>query len=63
MIWTFYDQVVKVEKEWMEQEFLLLIIAALPSEAGLPNEYPTGYLRKLASAMRPVIDYLMEEVD
>jgi hypothetical protein len=23
----------------MEQEFVLLIIAALPSEAGLPNEY------------------------
>jgi hypothetical protein len=37
-IWTFYDQVVKVEKGWMEQEFVLLIIAALPSEAGLPNE-------------------------
>jgi len=23
---------------WVEQEFVLLIIAALPSEAGLPNE-------------------------
>jgi hypothetical protein len=33
----FYDQVVKVEKGWVEQEFVLLI-AALPSEAGLPNE-------------------------
>jgi hypothetical protein len=25
-------------KEWAEQEFLLLIIAALPIEAGLQNE-------------------------
>ncbi len=38
MIWTFYEQVVKVKKGWVEQEFVLLIIAALPSEAGLPNE-------------------------
>jgi hypothetical protein len=38
VIYTFYDQVVKVEKGWVEQEFVLLIIAALPSEAGLPNE-------------------------
>jgi hypothetical protein len=38
VIWTFYDQVVKVEKGWVEQEFVLLLIAALPSEAGLPNE-------------------------
>ncbi len=38
VIWTFYDQVVKVEKGWVEQEFVLLIIAALPSETGLPNE-------------------------
>jgi hypothetical protein len=38
VIWTFSDQVVKVEKGWMEQEFALLIIAALPSEAGLPIE-------------------------
>jgi hypothetical protein len=38
VIWTFYDQVVKVEKGWVEQEFVLLIIAALPSEVGLPNE-------------------------
>jgi hypothetical protein len=30
--------VVKVEKGWVEQEFVLLFIAALPSEAGLPNE-------------------------
>jgi hypothetical protein len=43
LIWAFYDQVVKGEKGWMEQEFVLLIVAALPSEAGLPNEYiPTG---------------------
>ncbi len=26
VIWTFYDQVVKVEKGWVEQEFVLLII-------------------------------------
>ena len=32
VIWTFYDPVVKVEKGWVEQEFV-------PSEAGLPNEY------------------------
>jgi hypothetical protein len=38
MIWNFYDQVVKVEKGWGEKEFVLLIIAVLPSEAGLPNE-------------------------
>jgi len=38
VIWTFYAQVVKVEKGWVEQEFVLLIIAGLPSEAGLPNE-------------------------
>ena len=38
VIWTFYDQVVKVEKGWVEQEFVLLIFAALSSEAGLPNE-------------------------
>jgi len=35
--WTFYDQVVQIEMGWVEQEFVLLIIAALPSEAGLPN--------------------------
>jgi hypothetical protein len=38
VIWTFYDQVVKVEKGWVEQEFVLLIISALPNETGLPNE-------------------------
>jgi hypothetical protein len=37
VIWTFYDQVAKVEKG-VEHEFVLLIIAALPSETGLPNE-------------------------
>jgi hypothetical protein len=37
-IWTFYDQVVKIEKGWVEQEFVLLIISALPSKAGLSNE-------------------------
>ncbi len=38
VIWTFYDQVVNVGEGWVEQEFVLLIIAALPNEAGLPNE-------------------------
>ena len=38
VIRTFYDQVVKVEKGRVEQEFVLLIIAALPIETGLPNE-------------------------
>jgi hypothetical protein len=38
VIWTFYDQVIKAEKGWVEQEFVLLIIAALPGETGLPNE-------------------------
>jgi hypothetical protein len=37
MIWTFYDQVVKVEKGWVEQQFALLLIETFPSEAGLPN--------------------------
>jgi hypothetical protein len=37
MNWTFYEQVVKVEKGWVEQEFVLLIIGTLPSETGLPN--------------------------
>ncbi len=37
VIWTFYDQVVKVEKGWAEKEFLFLIIAALPNGAQLPN--------------------------
>ena len=35
---NFYDQVIRVEKGWVEQEFVLLIIAALPSEAGLPSK-------------------------
>jgi hypothetical protein len=38
VIWTFYDQVVKVEKRWVVQEFMLLIIAALPNVTGLPSE-------------------------
>jgi hypothetical protein len=38
VIWTFYDQVVKVETGWVEQEFVLLIIAALPNETRLPDE-------------------------
>jgi len=42
VIWTFYDQAVKVEKWWVEHKFVLLIIATLPSEAGLPSKYHTG---------------------
>jgi hypothetical protein len=43
VIWTFYDQVVKVENEWVEQEFVLLIIAALPNEQSYQmSKYPTG---------------------
>jgi hypothetical protein len=38
VIWTFYDQVVKVREGWVEQELVLLIIAVLPNEAGLPND-------------------------
>jgi hypothetical protein len=38
VIWTFYSLVVKSGKGVAEQQFVLLIIAALPSEAGLPNE-------------------------
>jgi hypothetical protein len=38
VIWTFYNLVVKSGKGGAEQQFLLLIIAALPSEAQLPNE-------------------------
>jgi hypothetical protein len=38
VIWTFYDQLVKVEKGWVEQEFVLLIISSLSNETGLPNE-------------------------
>jgi hypothetical protein len=37
VIWTFYDQEIKVEKGWLEQECVLLIIAALPSEAVSKN--------------------------
>jgi hypothetical protein len=37
VIWTFYDQVVKVGEGCVELEFVLLIIAALPNKAGLPN--------------------------
>ncbi len=29
VIWTFYAQVVKLEKGWVEQEFVLLIIAII----------------------------------
>ena len=38
VICSFYDQAIKVGKGWVGQEFVLLTIAALPSEAGLPNE-------------------------
>ncbi len=33
VIWTLCDQVVKVGEGWVEQELVLLIIAALPNEA------------------------------
>jgi hypothetical protein len=38
VILTFYDQVVKMGEGWVEQEFVLLIIAGLPKGTGLPNE-------------------------
>jgi hypothetical protein len=38
VILTFYNQAVKVEEGWVEQEFVLLIIFELPNGAGLPNE-------------------------
>ncbi len=41
---------VKVRKGWVEQEFVLLIVAALPSEAGLPNE-TISYRRLLPSVV------------
>jgi hypothetical protein len=37
-ILTFYDQSVKAGEGWVEQEFVLLIIAGLPNGTGLPNE-------------------------
>jgi hypothetical protein len=38
VILTFYDQVVKVGSGWVEQEFVLLIIARLSNGTRLPNE-------------------------
>ncbi len=38
VIWPFCDQVVKVGEGWMQQELVLIIIAALPNKAGLPND-------------------------
>ncbi len=38
VICTFYDQVVKLGEGWVEREFVLLIITALPTEAVFPNE-------------------------
>ncbi len=35
---NFYDQVVRVEKGWRSKSLCSLFIAALPNEAGLPNE-------------------------
>jgi hypothetical protein len=37
-MWTFYEKMVKVEKGEWSKSFVLLIIAALPSDAGLPND-------------------------
>ncbi len=45
VIWAFYDQVVKVEKGWVEQEFVLLIIQHCQIKQGCQMSiYPTGYL-------------------
>jgi hypothetical protein len=38
VILNFYDQMVELEKAWVEQEFVLLIITELPNGTGLPNE-------------------------
>jgi len=38
VILTFYDQVVKVGSGWVEQEFVLIIIARLSNGTRLPNE-------------------------
>jgi hypothetical protein len=38
VIWTFYDQVVKVEKGWVEREFM--------KQCCQMSKYPTGYLQK-----------------
>jgi hypothetical protein len=48
-LWSlnFLCQVVKVGKGWVEQEFVLLIIAALTNGAVLPRKYPTGYLKNI----------------
>ncbi len=39
VIWAFYYQMVKVEEFWVEQEFVLLIVATLKREAGSQNVY------------------------
>jgi len=49
VIWNFYDQVVKVREGWVKQEFVHLIIAALPYEAGLPNESISYWITVKAS--------------
>jgi hypothetical protein len=41
VIWTFYDQVVKVGEWWVEQELVLLIIAELPNCQ--MSKYPTVF--------------------
>jgi hypothetical protein len=46
VIWTLCDQVVKVGEGWVEQEFVLLIIAALPNDARAQC-YKTFYGRNL----------------
>jgi hypothetical protein len=38
VVLNFYNQAVKVEEGWVEQEFVLLSIVGLPNGAGLPNE-------------------------
>jgi hypothetical protein len=43
VIWTFYDQVVKVEKGWVEQEFVLLALQHCQVKQGCQmSKNPTG---------------------
>jgi len=44
VIWTFYDQVVNVEKGWMEQEFVLKSLQNCQVKQGCQvSKYATGY--------------------
>ncbi len=55
VIWTFYDQVVKVEKGWVEQEFVLLIILALPNEQ-------ISYRGRIFSHVRPIYEWAVSDL-